>query len=179
MQVHTEHSAGTFAVSKPERRASLPTLAREALKDAGGDVAVAVEALIRTLTSDPAMLRSVVTEAVRTAVEVHVAASMRHDRKTITQSVRTGATRQSIEALASGMAVAMLNFPLANGLRLRDATLDDVTKQADRYEAFAADNSHKARWLRRIAAELPSGAKVGEVMTEERVRALYLETSNG
>src|SRR3546814_13209855 len=48
--------------------------------------------------------------------------------------VNTGMTAAAASAFSSGMRHVLLDFPLTNGLRLRDATIVDLDASADRYE---------------------------------------------
>jgi hypothetical protein len=152
---------------------TLAQLARAALRKADGNTTTATATLTRRLLRSPAVLRTVIEAAVLDAVQYRVEAAMRTDRAQILRVTTSG--RGAVVALANGISRAILDMPLANGLRLRDALREQVIEQADRYAAIAEDTGHKARWLTLIGQSMPAKKTVGQVMTDERAAELYEE----
>ena len=164
----------------PPPIATLSAMAREALDDADNDVAKASEALKARLLTRPEVLDRIITEVVSVAVSTRVGGAMRSERRAIILgSMRQigGGGRDAVRALSAVVGRSILDFPLAGGVRLRDATREQVIEQAALYERFAADQAHKARWLNAIAADVPPGAVVGTAITEARAAALLEETN--
>lgn len=156
---------------------TIARLAREALSATDGNVRRATDALVERMAGDANLLREVIRAAVTDAVNLRVQAAHRHNRAAILR-VTTGG-RAGVEALAAGLTAAILDMPLARGVKLRDATREEVVEQAERYAAQASDMGHKARWLRLIAQAVPAGKRVGEVMTDERAAELHAEARHG
>lgn len=153
---------------------TLPNLAAEHLRKAEGDTAEATRSLIALLTGDPSVRAAVIDAAVEEAARSMVGHAMRAERAAI-WSGRAPTPKTSVTAFAGGMARSLLDFPLAGGLRLGDATREEVAAQAALYAALRDDAARKARWLTAIAAALPEGARVRDAMTEAQVSALREE----
>lgn len=154
-------------------------LARQALIDHKNDTTKATDALTRRLLKEKALLRSVINRVVHDAVEVHVENSMRASRHAILRGSLYDAQRmrEGAEALARGVARSLLDFPLANGLKLGDATHEQVMEQAHRYASISADTGHKARWLVLIGESVPEGRRVREVVSDGRAMELWQEAA--
>lgn len=162
-------------------RISLTDLARQALEDSDGMVEEATAALMAQVLKDRKLLQAVLQDAVETAATTLVTGAMRKDREAIQNSFRSGATKPRIEGatmvavVAESMIRSLLDYPLAGGVRLRDATRDLVERQAEIHGRLADNNKKKAKWFTAIAAAIPEGARVGDVLTEARVDELYTE----
>jgi hypothetical protein len=159
------------AAQQAPPQATLHSLAREELKRHDNDTQKAADALVRRLHRNHPLLRAVIEHAIQTAVDTCVEHSMRGQRATILRSAEQGRTA----AVAQGtfMARVLLDFPLANGRRLRDATREEVEEQAERYEHLADDMGRKARWLSAVAHLTPAGERVGKVISNERALELW------
>lgn len=164
------------AAKATDERVTLGALARESLDKASGDTTAATEALVARLLSSKALLRAVIANAVADAVSYRVEMSMRTRRRDIVAAT-TGPGRAGVVSLARGLTMALLDMPLANGVRLRDASRAQVVEQATRYERQAADMGRKARWLTIIAQSTPPDRKVGEVLTDARAAELWNEVA--
>lgn len=66
----------------------------------------------------------------------------------------------------------LLDFPLWDGTRLRDADKYKVLESAEKYEAQANTMMVRGLWLRSIAKKTPKDKKVGEVLTIEALQSL-------
>jgi hypothetical protein len=149
-------------------------LARDTLRRADGDTTVATDRLTKRLLKDRDLLETIIRAAVAAAVETTVEHSMRSRRESIMRTT-TVPGRSGVFALASGVTFALLDMPLANGVKLRAATREQVTAQAQMYDAKARDMGHKARWLELIAQAVPDGKIVGDVLTDARAAELWSE----
>lgn len=69
----------------------------------------------------------------------------------------------------------LLDFPLPNGKRLRDATREDLLSAAEFYRRQSEDMAQKAHWLERIA-EKTGRKKVGAALTVKQIESLRGET---
>lgn len=150
---------------------TLPGLARQALDLNDGNTELATDWLAEKVMKDPILLRIVINEAVRAASSTHIEEAMRHKRRSILRA--TTGSKGAVVALSTGWTAAILDMPLANGIRLRDATKAQVIDQAQRYAATAQDAGHKARWLSAIADAVPAGKRVGEVLSDEAAAKMY------
>lgn len=67
----------------------------------------------------------------------------------------------------------MLDAPLSSGKRMGDAIKQDVEAEVQVYEPQARDMMTKVNYFRAIAARLPDGKKVGEVLDNAALTALW------
>lgn len=169
----------SLATVSENEEITLGGLARETLTKADGDTEKATDLLTKRLLKDRPLLRSIIHGAIRDAVVYRTNMAMRGDRYRIVHAVPASPPpgREAVEALASGIRNALLDMPLAGGLRLRDANREQVSEQANRYAALAKDTGHKARWLTLIAQSVPDGKLVGDVMNDERAAELFREAA--
>lgn len=158
------------AAANLQEAPTLCSLARETLLAHDGDTAAATDALTARLQSNKPLLRSILASVIADAVNVRVEMEMRANRKAI---IATADRRNNVVALATGIANSLLDFPLANGVKLRAATRDEVFEQAGRYGTQARDMTRKAKWLSAIADRVPEGKVVGDVITDADAKALW------
>lgn len=154
---------------------SLRSIARQALRDSSGKTKEAIDALVKRLQADKRLMREIVTQAIVTASTDLVEHQMRSDRQAVV--VSAARARDGVMALANGIKFSILDFTLAGGLKLRDATPPQVNESIRRYESISRDVSQKARWLRLIVKGVPMDKRVGDVITEERAQELFDEAS--
>jgi hypothetical protein len=183
MQLQTE------AASARERHNAEPTfehttlyeLAREYLEAASGSTEDARAMLIERLETDHRVLAAIADAAISEAVRSVVGSSMRTDRAAIIKGVATkpkldfNAVTKSLEDTHRRM---LLDFPLAGGVRLRDATREEVLAQADLYRKTETDARRKSTWLESVAKRLKPRQVVGKVMSEDKVVTLFVEAGN-
>jgi hypothetical protein len=184
-EAHTIQTTRKTATTPPPAApaASLRALAESYLRAAEGDTVKAVARLTARLVEDRATLARLLSDIIREAAGVVVEERLRHERASIIEAARanagpSGMTKARAEAKARVFAQMLLDFPLANGLRLRDATRADVLAQAENYAAIAADTRVKAVWLRAVAEATPEGVTVGSALSEARVAELFQEANN-
>jgi hypothetical protein len=158
-------------------RVSLYTLARQFLDDHDGSVHDATDALVDYLRDHPHVLSLIVHEAVCEAVKVAVAHQHRQARADIIRSVNKPFDIKAAVTLGRSVHVEMLlNYPLAGGLQLKDATRLDVQENAARYLRSAKAHRERGAWLELIAAQLPDDTcRVADVLTERDVQAFFNE----
>lgn len=168
-----------FNISKPK---TIHDIAREFLVDAGGLTSVAIERLQRLIQEDEVLRVSIAADAIMAFAAMNVQKEMRADRAAIwANASKPGDTtkpKTSIAALANGLRDSLMNFPLSGGIRLKDATREQVEDQARLYAAASRDMGLKARWLTAIAQRVQPGQRVAEVLSEADVTALHGEITN-
>jgi hypothetical protein len=162
---------------KEEDAPSIHSLAREARAD-GVEVSVAIDRVMARLTASPELLRTIVRDAVLFAATEAAKLTVRSDRSRIIQ-MTTATGRNGVFALANGMTAALLDMPIAGGVRLRDARRDQVAAASEFYSRQAQDMSHKGRWFALIAQSVPEGRVVGDVLTDARAAELFNEARHG
>lgn len=69
---------------------------------------------------------------------------------------------------------SLLDFPLPNGKRLRDATRADLLEAAEFYGKQAANMTAKAEWLQRVA-DIIGRKRVENALSEQQLQALRVE----
>jgi len=65
-------------------------------------------------------------------------------------------------------------FLFGGQVRLRDATKIDLLNSATAYEKQGAANYYKARYLRSIAKLIKGDRRVGQILSEERLRKIQI-----
>lgn len=170
---HVETPTRSHAKAPPADTPSLAELARQALADAGGDVAKATAALSNALIADRDLLRGIVRAAIKSAVQTHVQGAMRQERQAIVRASRIGPDASL--RMARFVARSLLDMPLAGGLKLRDANKKQVLEQAEIYRRQGSDMLRKSKWLRAVAKALPDGKTVGEGLSAAKVQQLFEE----
>lgn len=163
------------AITKHQDSPDLRSLARDALTKSRGNTKRATDNLTLLLEEDKALLRAIVSDAIQIAAYYTVNHAMRHKRAAVVVSAEQ--SRSGVVALASGISASLLDFPLAGGLRLRNATASEVAEQIDRYDAIGRDVRRKARWLRLIVQSVPPNKKVGDVISDDRAQELWNEAA--
>lgn len=161
-------------IAKPP---SLSDLARAELQRAEGDTEKATTNLVVRLHRDRELLRLVIEDAISIAVSSCVEGTMRGKRAALIRTSTEPRSSEEGQAAATAhvhfLTTSLLDFPLANGLKLREATREQVEIQANRYELFANDTARKARWLFIVAQFTPAGKRVGDVISDERALELW------
>ena len=153
---------------RPVTLSSLAYDAYEALEDKH----LAVQSVIRTLQADRLLFESVVAHAVEEQIAVNVESAKRSRRAHIFRAADRGVAA----ILANGFRAMLLDMPLADGTKLRDADHALVLHQVALYETQARDMDHKARWLKLIGDRVPLGRTVGEVVSDAEAQKLWDET---
>lgn len=96
-------------------------------------------------------------------------------RRRVVWTRPTGPDDRVVHLARAGME-NLFAFPLPNGVRLGDATLDDVRAAAEFYAKQAADMAWKGRWLTAIAAKMKGRKPVRQCLKAEALKALQDET---
>lgn len=154
---------------------TLSGLARETLAQCNGDHADARRKLLSRLLTDRKLLATVLEPIIASALHDKLGSLQGNARHHITKSQG----KNAVAALADGIARSLMDFPLAGGLRLRDASREQVAAQAQIYQDNADTMGHRARWLALVAQSLPDGKTVGSTMSEERLAELFEQGRSG
>lgn len=154
---------------------SLPALARAALERNDNCIRMATSYLTKALMDDEDLLERVLLEVVSLASSELVSNSIYAQRR----AIQSGISRPNIngkiatQAMAENTVRSIMDWPIADGLRLRDATRDQIEKQRDIHAEIARTNASKANWFAMIADAMPDEGTVGEHLTEDRVLAFF------
>lgn len=154
---------------------SIRSLAREALRDSDGRTKEAIDLLTKRLAEDKRLMREVVADAIVLASTDLIEGAMRDTRASVTYSASQA--RAGVVALANGIKFSILDFPLAGGVKLRDASPTQLKEQIDRYDAIGRDVTHKARWLRMVAKAVGNNPRVGDALDDDRAQQLWNEAT--
>jgi len=165
------------------RGASLLSLAKQYLTLNDGNTENAIDDLCSALMKDNRLLREITEEAINEAVRNYVTMHHRQERSSIIagreiKNVSNINVNGSLERLVTFHHRLLLDFPLAKGLKLRNATRPDILEQADIYAKTEKDAGKKRRWLTSIAYCLKNDKQtVGKVITEEKAKELLEEAA--
>jgi hypothetical protein len=170
-------------MAKPELKTdtaaepSIASVASGCLDAADGDVMRATAIMVGKVTKDSVLYRVLMDPLVREACYAALTQACRRRRRTVwdVQPPSAETQRNTVVDLARGM--TLLDFPLPGGLRLRDASRDDVAAAAEFYLNQASDMAVKGRWLRLVAQAVPGKKKVGSVLSIERLEELKIEAT--
>lgn len=149
------------------------------------DVDAAAEELERVVRDNPMLRDELLNPLIRGACRNAIHAQIRLTRASIwsppvapvtvarekPQTVNKDKPSR-VAALAAG---TLMMFPLPGGLRIMNATLEDLQKARDFYHSHATDMAHKARWLTLVMQKVDNGKKVVDCVTEDVLNALKAE----
>lgn len=129
----------------------------------------AVMALVEHITQSEDLVNIVLRQAAYDLLR-HAQRTARSKIESHPDSVKkySAAFQESTQIVCGGF----LNWPMMNGTRLKDATKEQVLKDADRYKANAAGNLLKAKFLTLVASRLRQSQKVGDVYSDESLAKL-------
>lgn len=165
------------AAVKTSTRDLVAEAAKQAFDQAGGDVRAATAAFERSVRSSRSLRDALTEPLISQACYDAIRRQCQGARKAVwnppartekfTPSKVSGAFR--VTQLAVG---TLLMFPLPGGKKLGEATREEISAAADFYAAQSDDMATKARWLRLVAQSMPGVKKVGDVLTDDRLREL-------
>ncbi len=167
-------SFDTIAPSKE----SLRQIAARVYKEFDGDVDKAISEVLRQIYKDKYLKARILEEAVGEAVHSLVTSAMRHERLEILrrpvapQSFDIGGAARRSTTLCQKI---YMDFTLAGGVRLRNATFEQLSAQVEFYEKQGSTMLKLGRWLRSIILLLPPGKTVGKALSESKLHQLYDE----
>lgn len=167
---------------------TLEELAKKCYDANDGDILKATNEFEKKIRADDELFRAALEPLVRQACYSIISGMMRSERKAVwkgtgaiqpskpiyTAPVHRPDTPARVEALATG---TLMMFPLMGGLRLRDATVEQVSENAQMYADKASDMAWKARWLNAIARKMGNDKtkKVVDILTESELNTLKAE----
>jgi hypothetical protein len=147
---------------------------QEVLTAAENDVVKATALLQARVMEDRDLYREIMDPLVRTACYDLLRRLQKSERRIIWQSdfSKPEDHRSRVIALAGGTLSSLLNFPLPSGLRLGDATRQDVLSAAAFYAKQANDMAVKSCWLELVAKRVKEGTIVRDVLDDRALIAL-------
>lgn len=168
---------GAAAKTASSPRDLVAEAAKQAFDQAGGDVRAATAAFERSVRANRGLRDALTEPLISQACYDAIRRQCQGARKAVwnpparvekfTPSKVSGAFR--VTQLAAG---TLLMFPLPGGRKLGEATREEISAAADFYASQSDDMATKARWLRLVAQSMPNTAKVGDVLTDDRLREL-------
>lgn len=169
--VHKERPA---AVNSPAP--TLADLARKALEDAGGNVVEASALLEDMARKNMKIWKSITESLLSTACYSVVSAQVRQMRSVIWNAPNYDKGGNGARVVTHG--AGLLDIPLPGGMKLRDATGQEVLAAADFYQRQASQMTIMANWLAKIAQKVGRRTKpVGALFTEEDLQQLKDEVT--
>lgn len=170
-----------MVATQKQTRITIADVARKALEDAGGNVDKATEMFEAAVRQSRALRDQLTEPLIAEACRAAVRKEVREERRTVwvvptakPAQVDVKAQADRVVQLAAG---TLAMFPLPGGKRLGEATREEISTAAEFYGRQAADMGAKARWLRLIAQSVPDGKKVGDVLSDARLRELQQEAA--
>lgn len=163
-----------------EKKPTLSSLARDYLEQYDGNVEEAKIALFDELDGNKYLLSIVAEQAIMEAVNSYVSSVHRRKRASLFKSIvsRPLDFAKSVKRTEKENIDLALDFTLANGLKLRFATKEDVDSQAAMYARTAKDALSKTTFLKNISRLLKPGQIVGDVVSEAKAAKLMKESAN-
>ena len=160
---------------------TLAGLARESLKEYGGIPELAIDALTNRLQKDKKLLQSIISQVVYEAVQSAARHEHRATRRSILSKVipsRAASLKVVLKNSTSEHRVMLLDMPLSDGTRLRDATRVLIVADADRFRKTAKDANQKCRFFDMVASGLKNDRQiVGRVFTEDKLVQMFEEAA--
>lgn len=150
-------------------------LAKKALDEVDGDWAKAAKTLESWLENDKSLMDEMLKPFLSKAVWTVITACARATRKpyfTTTDVIELAQmSSDNTEGIEQVAKRAWFNYCLQGGLKLGEATYDDLQTAVETHQHLADTNAYKARWLARIASLVKGSGKdtVKESLTEELI----------
>lgn len=152
------------------KQVSVYAVSKAILEECGGDVVAATDKMEKRVRAERDLFHQLMAPLVRSACYDALRKSVRTERESIWTApnyTKGGNGERLVSA-----SLTLLDFRLPhNLLPLREAGKDDLVAGADWYESQASNMSHKARWLRAVAAKVGNKV-VGEKFTAEKLAEL-------
>jgi hypothetical protein len=154
-------------------------MADEACRD--NAFAVAEKKLVTSIMSDKRLTRVAVTAFAHDEIQFsiqkrrqHITAAARDEPPTSTSKQQARIYAKDVTERISRWSGQYLSWPLSTRVLLGDATLNEVTAEAEMYDAQSAGNARNARFMRLVAARLKkSGADiVKKCLTDSQLAVL-------
>lgn len=143
--------------------------AEEAMEQADGDVLEATAALEAMARNDVSVWQVLTEQLLKTACYDACRSICRSERRVIWNTTGSDAGGKGDRVKAHGN--MLMDFPLPGGMKLRDATKQDLMDAAGFYERQAAQMTAVASWLSAIASKVKTKT-VGDTLTEVQLRAI-------
>lgn len=157
--------------------------AEHCLDICNGDVSKATELMRQRINEDRDLFNELVEPLVKAACYTAVAARIRARREHVWVAPRydgldslSAVTQRDRDRLSSLASRNLLNFPLPGGQLLGDASKTAILEASSVYRTQSAATAHKARWLERVAGEVPEGKIARTVLSEKELRQFQEET---
>ena len=157
---------------------SLFGLAQETLSSVDGKTEEAIALLDQKLSKDSNLRKAVISEAVKEASKTAISLVHRIDRATIMRAIARPVAlngKEGVRSLAAGLARSLLDFPLLDGTKLRDAGKEDLGRAIAHYQSQADTMAHRARWLAAVDLLVPAEGRVGDVLDDAGADRLFQE----
>ena len=166
------------AVRELGNQVSLGSLAKDYLEEYDGDIVAARNALYDELDNNKFLLSLVAEQAIAEAVRNYVSLAHRRERSAIITSIapRKLNIAAAVDDLKETHRRMILDFPLAGGVKLREATKEQVVSQAEMYRKTEKNAARNRIWLEKIANVLKPGQIVGNFITEAKATKLFEES---
>lgn len=155
--------------SKPD----LAALARASLVASEGSTDTAIDILAEQIATNKALQKSIAAEALDDAIRYNILIAHHYQRRVLHNAMVNG--RESVRSLATGLTRTILDFPLLDGTKLRDASLDDLDRAIHRYRTQAENMNRTANWLVLIRNITPEQGMVGDVLDDATAQRLFEE----
>lgn len=153
-------------------------VASDCLEQSNGDPKKASQLMRERLDSSDNLRDAVTRPLIDGAIWTLITKAMRQTRSNYFKQtnnerqglavVRTGGTK-GIEAVS---ARNWYDYPLAGGLKLGDATKNDVNEQITIHLREVETNRQRAEFFKRIVDRIPDGKKVREVLTNDQIQEM-------
>lgn len=165
-------------MSEVAEKVTLTKAAEEAMAEAEGRTEQAARILADRVTADPELAQKAIFKGAKEAVET----ILRNDRaRTVRRAPYDPNNKGDNDgvdprAQAIGHANLWMDFPLAGGLRLRDAGHEHLAKAIDHYRQQERASRQRAAWLEQVRDRLPDYALVGQALEPSDLQRCWEET---
>ena len=137
-----------------------------------GDVKAAVKSFEATVRASAKLTQAMTEPLIAGACYDLCVSLMREQRQRVWTAPNYDSAEQAKRFGGYTDRLLLLDFPLRDGVLLRDAPIEAITAQIEVYESMSIDMAIKAAWLRMIATKLPEGMTAGEAFTETQVQGM-------
>lgn len=149
---------------------SVGTLAERCLESCQGDWKKAAAKMEREVRSNAGLYSELMDPLVSGAVWERVRQAARSQRRSFHNAATAPKSPKNdgLEAVAQ----SWYDYPIYGGVRLGDATREDLQSAIDGYRMHEQSNRMRREFMERIYAKLPDGKRVRETLHESEIERI-------
>jgi len=155
-------------LKKLQAQVTIAELASICIEDSDGDWSAAADLMEARVRDDRSLRDELTDPLISSAVWAAIRGASRKTRTAFHRAPNKAPSNDGIKAVAK----SWYDYPIYGGVRLGDATKDEILAAVDGYRVQEESNRARREFMERIASKLKASKKVRECLTEQQIEAL-------